>query len=132
MPELPTGIPPAPGDPQCAEVGSVVADLKAHGDFRLVDVHADVRERVQNDRAQFLLYLRGLHRERLVAALGFHLEGLCALEGFAQVLGGMLRDNAEILREYGAALYRADAEYLLKAVYHLVDVGFLRGSNVDG
>ena len=44
----------------------------------------------------------------------------------------MLRDNAEILREYGAALYRADAEYLLKAVYHLVDVGFLRGRNVDG
>ena len=60
-----------------------------------------------------LLDIRGFHREALVAAARLDLEGLSVPQGVLQILPGMLRDHREVLREHGAALYRAYAEYLL-------------------
>lgn len=75
LPPVPTGIPPAPGQLRRMDIGAEVPDLHRHLYLRLMDVHFQMGELLQQGSPHLGTDGGRCQGKRFVAALGLHFEG---------------------------------------------------------
>ena len=127
----------ADGDPARAllrlamDVRGKIADLHANRHVRLMDVDRQVRESVEQTRADLGGDLRRIKREFLIGALRLHLERPHAGQLRAQVLNGGGADGLHALLRHAGAREGDHAEDLAHAFHRALKIRALSGRDGD-